>query len=211
MNTRRTSPGTAPMIRKPTRDGSGDSSRGTRLAAFLPATLGLGCGGIPVTMAEDNPRPPLADGAALSGEGLEQRKREMQRAMRDMVHIGATMESLRLHAGSDDDLFRDYIDRYLEEQVDPLLSSSTASEDPGLAALGASLHFVKGDLLVEMSERYRVWGVIDEIDDRFEGRDSLIVDYPIGSQTTLRDALEYLRERSRGAHTGRWGIPTPQS
>ena len=97
------------------------------------------------------------------------------------------------------------------EHVDPLLSSSTASEDPGLAALGASLHFVKADLLVEMSERYRVWGVIDEIDARFEGRDTLIVDYPIGSQTTLQDALQYLRERSRGARSGRWGSELPRS
>ena len=35
--------------------------------------------------------------APLTGEALEQRKREMQRASRDLAHFGATLASLRLH------------------------------------------------------------------------------------------------------------------
>lgn len=186
-----------------------------RLVRFVSPALALallvgvpGCA--PMEMAKPPDSVEIEPGPPLSGEALQQRKRELRRAMRDAVHIGATLESLRQRRGGGDYVFEAYVYRYLGEHVDPLLASSTASEDPGLATLAASVHLVKAELLVEMGERSRVGRVVSEIQRRFAGRDTMLVEYPIGSQTTLRDALEFLRERSRGEHGGRWAQPLPR-
>ncbi|MEE9279630.1 MAG: hypothetical protein V3V67_05605 [Myxococcota bacterium] len=193
---------------------SGDSrsARALRwMASLLLASIVLGTlPGCAPLQAEPSAFSVEVDlGPPLSGEALQQRKRELRRAMRDMVHIGATLEGLRTRRGGTDYELVSYVYRYFGEHVDPLLRSSTASEDPGLAALAASVHLLKADLLVEMDERSGVRRVVAEIERRFAGRDTMLVDYPIGSQTTLREALEHVRERSRGKRPGRWAQPLP--
>lgn len=170
------------------------------------AGLALGaCSSLP-----SSPAPATEDidvGPPLSGEALQQRKSELRRAARDMVHLGATLESLRLHRNGVDRALVDHVYGFFGEHLDPLLASSTASEDPSLAALAAGAHLLKADVLAEMGERSGVDRVVRDIERRFAGRDSMLVDYPPGSQTTLRKALEFVRERGRGKQSGRWAQP----
>ena len=62
-------------------------------------------------------------------------------------------------------------------------------------ALDANLRLAKADVLVRMHETRRAQSTIDEIRKRFSGRESLLVEYPIGGQTTLKQALQSLEDR----------------
>jgi hypothetical protein len=62
-------------------------------------------------------------------------------------------------------------------------------------ALDANLRFMKAQLLADMRYPRRVQQVIDDIQIRFEGRENMLVEYPIGEQRALGEALEMLREQ----------------
>lgn len=132
--------------------------------------------------------------AHLEGEALEQRKDQMRRAHRDLVSLHETARSLRRHRSLNDiRVFESFIDPYFEDHVQALLS-----EDEGwhseLALLDANLLFAQAAVLVELREKRRVGGVIREIARRFVGMETMLVEYPIGEQSTLAHALIDLRE-----------------
>ena len=147
--------------------------------------------------------------AALTGEALEQRKREMQRASRDLAHFGATLASLHLHPQGPNSRFEEFVLLFLDGHVQPLLVGATASEEPSLTTVEAGLRFVAAEVLIEMGERRRAQRAIDEIQRRFEGRASMLVEYPLGEQSTMLDALRALGERESGSRPGRWPEPLP--
>ncbi len=146
---------------------------------------------------------------ALTGEALEQRKREMQRASRDLAHFGATLASLRLHPQGPNSRFEEFVLLFLDGHVQPLLSGAAASEELALTTLEAGMRFVAAEVLIEMGERRRALRAIDEIQRRFEGRASMLVEYPLGEQSTMLDALRALGERESGSRRGRWPEPLP--
>ena len=152
-----------------------------------------------------NELPPLvplyAESAAeesspLGGEQLAPRKHEMQSAYRDMIHFHTTLEGLNQRRDQNAFiLFRGFLDEYMGVHLDRLLRSEWQSRHPELMALDANLRLIKADVLIRMHAPRRIQQVIDEVRVRFEGRGDMLVDYPVGSQGTLEEALEILGKR----------------
>jgi hypothetical protein len=141
-----------------------------------------------VTAAEES--------APLGGEALAMMKSEMARAHRDMRHFHATLQGLqhrRDRSGSI--LFAGFLDQYMGAHLEPLLRSEWQSDHPELMALDANLRFAVAEVLIQLRDPRRVEDVIDEIARRFEGRESMLVDYPLDGQGTLGEGLRILRER----------------
>jgi len=134
--------------------------------------------------------------APLGGEALAQRRLEMRRAQKDLVHFHATLESLnRRRDRSGQQLFRGFLDAYLGTHVEPLVSGEWTSHHPELASMDASLRLLTAELLIQMRETSRAEREIELVAERYEGHGDMIVAYPIGSQGTLSEALDTLRER----------------
>jgi hypothetical protein len=132
----------------------------------------------------------------LGGAALGQRRQDMQRAHRDMLHFHATLESLQ---GRRDRnglvLFSQFLDAYMGLHLDPLLTSEWQSRHPELMALDANLRLVKAEVLIQMRSPQRVQQVIEELKERYAGREDMLVEFPIGKQGTLRDGMRKLGER----------------
>lgn len=132
----------------------------------------------------------------LGGEALVQRKHEMRRAHADMIHFHETLQSL--HHRKDKNglvLFSQFLEAYLVVHVDPLLAGEWQSRHPELTALDANLRFAKAELLIQLRLPRRAQEVMDQIEQRFQGRADMLVDYPFGHQRPLGEGLEMLRER----------------
>ena len=137
-----------------------------------------------------------ANEAPLGGEALVQRKHDLERAHRDMLHFHATLTSLvDRHDSRSIALFDTFLAAYLGEYLDPLLRSEWQSRHPELAGVDASLRFAKAELLIQMRFPSRVQKAIEDIERRFQGREALLIDYPVGRQGTLGDGLQLLRDR----------------
>ena len=85
-----------------------------------------------------------------------------------------------------------------------------ASEDPEYALLDAELRLVKAELLIETKDYWSAGDVIGQIADRYENRSSMLVNFPVGEQSTLAEAIDYLRARNKG-EPGRWIVPADRS
>jgi hypothetical protein len=132
----------------------------------------------------------------LAGEALRERKRELQRAYKDIGHFQKTLASLKYRRERNGLVqFSHYLDTYLGMHLHPLLEGEWQSRHPELAALDANVRFAEAELLVHLQERGRAEDAMDEISKRFEGREDMLVGYPAGKQTPLGEALEMLRER----------------
>lgn len=132
----------------------------------------------------------------LGGEALLQRKQDLDRAFNDMLHYHATLMSLiDRHDSRAITLFDDFLATYMGEHLDPMLRSRWQSRHAELAAIDASLRFAKAELLIQMRYPRRVQATIDDIEARFSGRESLLIEYPIGRQGTLGEGLELLKDR----------------
>lgn len=165
---------------------------------LLLALLAVGCAGDP-----DIPRDLLAAETAareehtpLGGDALDQRRRDMRRAKRDMVHFQVTLESLVARNDRNGQIqLSGFLDAYMGTHLEPLLRSEWQSRHPELAAVDATLRLVKAELLMHMRETRRMQRELDELSRRFEGRGDMLVEYPVGQQVTLEKAIEILRER----------------
>jgi hypothetical protein len=168
----------------------------------LVVTLGLlalaaGCASEPVIPATfDIEKSAAEESQPLGGEALALRKREMNRAQRDMRHFHATLRGLDERKDrSGKILFSQFLDAYMGLHLEPLLAGEWQSNHPELMALDAGLRLAKADVLIWMHEQRRAQQTIDELKRRFQGRETMLVEYPIGGQTTLQQAIEMLKER----------------
>lgn len=161
------------------------------------ATLGAACATNTDAPADLIPETSAAeDSSPLGGEALHQRKEEMRRAQADIIHFDATLFSLNHRRDRNGlSLFAKFLDAYLGLQVDPLLGSEWQSRHPELAALDANLRFAKAELLIQLRMPRRAQHVMDQIEERFVGREEMLVDYPFGEQHSLREGLQMLRDR----------------
>jgi len=133
--------------------------------------------------------------APLGGEALARRRLDLLRAWRDLLHFDETMQSLVDRRDSRSVAMLDgFLAQYMGEHLDPLLRPRWQSSHPEVMALDANLRFMKAQILADMRYPRRVQQTIDDIQVRFEGRESMLVEYPIGEQRSLRDALELLRD-----------------
>jgi hypothetical protein len=133
--------------------------------------------------------------APLGGEALARRRMDLDRAWRDLLHFDVTMQSLVDRKDSRSVALLDsFIDQYMTEHLEPLLLPYWQSSHPEVMALDANLRFMKAQVLAEMRYPRRVQQTIDDISIRYEGRESMLVEYPVGEQRSLGEALELLRE-----------------
>lgn len=163
---------------------------------LLMATLSLG-GCTPIKQPLDEDPAPIAaeETTPLSGSALLERREELERAQRDLRHFRATAENLSHHRdrrGSN--LFRAFVHAYMGMHLDPLLKSEWQSRHPELAETDANLRLIKADVLIRMREVGRAQQVLNDVSRRFVGREGMLIEFPIGNQTTLRQALEILSE-----------------
>ena len=134
--------------------------------------------------------------APLGGEALARRRLDLARAWRDLLHFDETMQSLVDRKDSRSVALLDgYLAQYMGQHLDPLLRPRWQSSHPEVMALDANLRFMKAELLAEMRYTRRVQEAIDDIQARFAGRESMLVEYPVGEQRSLGEALELLRDR----------------
>ena len=138
----------------------------------------------------------MVDESPLGGAALDQRKHDLRRAYRDMVHIHRTMQSLidRKDGRALSELDR-FVDRYIGVHLDPLLRAQWQSSHPELMARDASLRFLQAEVLIQMRYPRRVQVVRDEIERRYMGQGDLLIEYPIGKQGTLQQGLDILANR----------------
>ena len=113
------------------------------LAGALCAAL-LGCAGHTEFQDVLLLEPTAAEQSTpLGGAALGQRKQDMQRAHRDMLHFHTTLESLQERKDRNGlVLFSQFLDAYMGLHLDPLLTSEWQSRHPELMALDANLRLV---------------------------------------------------------------------
>ncbi len=134
--------------------------------------------------------------APLGGEALAQRRMDLDRAWRDLLHFEATMESMVDRRDSRSVALLDgFLDEYMGTHLGGLLRPQWQSSHPEVMALDANLRFLQAELLAQMRYTRKVQESIEDIETRFMGRENMLVEYPPGEQRPLGEALEMLRDR----------------
>ncbi len=173
--------------------------RGGALAGVALLAVGLGCFGGPRLEPMDvmlERSFSVEETSPLGGDSLAHRRQEMERAHHDMVHFIATLDSLRYRRDrSGAILFGQFLDAYMGTHVAPLLEGDWQSEHPELLGLDATLRLVQAEVLLKMRAPGRMQDTVNEIRRRYAGREDMLVEYPIGEQKPLAEALEYLTHR----------------
>ncbi len=173
------------------------SVRVRTLILAVAFTVVGGCAGTP-DLPEDRlwGSPRQVESTPLGGEALAMMKREMARAHGDMLHFHETLAALDARGDRSGSIqFSRFVDAYMGLHLEPLLASAWQSDHPELAALDVNLRFAVADVLIQLRDPRRVQDVIEEIESRYRGRENMLVEYPIGSQSPLSEGLRLLRER----------------
>lgn len=175
------------------------TARGLRLVLIAALLGGAGAGCVTNERLADDlvlEATQTEASAPLGGEALAQRKRELDRAFRDLTHMHATLMSLK-HRGdrSANVLFSEFVETYLLKHVAPLLEGEWQSRHPEVAVLDVNVRLAVAELWVQMNSRRSADRMIAEIERRYAGREEMLVAYPIGSEGTLGDGLQRLRNR----------------
>ncbi len=138
----------------------------------------------------------LENEAPLSGDALAQRRMDLSRAWRDLLHFDSSMQSLLdRRDGRSVALLDGYIAQYLEQHLDPMLRPEWQSTHPEVMGLDANLRFMKAQILADMRYTRKVQDSIDDIEARFIGREGMLVEYPVGEQRPLGEALDMLADQ----------------
>ena len=138
----------------------------------------------------------VEDEAPLGGEALAQRRMDLGRAWRDLLHFDETMRSLVDRRDSRSVALLDgYLAQYMEQHLDPMLRPAWQSTHPEVMAIDANLRFMKAQILADMRYTSRVQDSIEDIEARFMGREGMLVEYPVGEQRPLGDALDMLADQ----------------
>ena len=172
---------------------------GMRLGSIVLALVTLqllGCAAGMDRAPEELDDAMVEDEAPLGGEALAQRRIDLNRAWRDLLHFDATMQSLVDRKDSRSIAILDgFLAQYMGEHLDPMLRPAWQSTHPEVMALDANLRFMKAQILTEMRYTRKVQEAIDDIQMRFQGREGMLVEYPAGEQRALGEALQMLRDQ----------------
>lgn len=167
--------------------------RALALAAIVPF---LACAGGGEPDFEAMEAASSVEEAPLGGEALAQRRMDLDRAWRDLMHFEATMESMVDRKDSRSVALLDgFLDEYMGTHLAALLRPQWQSSHPEVMALDANLRFLQAELFAEMRYTRRVQASIEDIENRFLGREGMLVEYPRGEQRPLGEALQMLRDR----------------
>ncbi len=135
--------------------------------------------------------------APMAGEALAQRKLELDRSYRNLGHFLKTLDALHRRGDrSGQVMFSEFADFYVAKHVIPLLESEWQSRHPEVALLDVNTRFAVTSLWVKIGSTSSASRMLDEIERRYKGRSEMLVGYPIGSESTLRDAVAFLRSRT---------------
>lgn len=135
------------------------------------------------------------ESAPLGGEALVQKKTEMQRALRDLMHFQRTLASLSLRRDSAGFTnFAGFVDAYIGTHVDPMLRGQWQSRHPELMALDANVRLMEAEVFIVMRDTSRVQETIEDILSRYTGRENMLVKFPSGEQGTLLEGLQKLQQ-----------------
>jgi hypothetical protein len=132
--------------------------------------------------------------APLGGEALVQRKMDLDRTYRDLGHFLTTLDGL--HRRNDRTglvAFTEFADFYVAKHVIPLLQPEWQSRHPEVSTLDANARFAVAALWAKIGSGYRSERMLDEIERRYKGRGEMLVGYPIGGESTLKDAVARMR------------------
>ena len=169
------------------------------LGLAAPLLLGLqlsGCASKEGPEGSEADQQQVLEETSLNGEALSQRRTDLMRAWRDLVHLDETMRGLTDRTDSPSVVLLDnFISEYMGKHLDPLLEPDWQSSHPEVMALDANLRFMKAQLLANMRYPRKVQDSIEDIENRFEGRESMLIEYPVGEQRALGEALEMLRDQ----------------
>ncbi len=166
-------------------------------SAVAGALLGLGVWGCSSGGTGANPQMTIAPRVYLGGEALAQKKLQMRRVHADMIHLHGTHERLgRLQKTGDRRQLEDFIRPYLDRHVGPLVEVTEGEGwNSELRLLEANLLFAEAALRAAMRDENELEAVIASLADRFDGYESMLVEYPIGGSSTLEHAVADLRKR----------------
>jgi len=173
--------------------------RNLGLGLAMPLLLALqltGCASKEGPDASEVEQQEALEETSLNGEALAQRRTDLTRAWRDLVHLDETMRGLSdRNDGPSIVLLDNFISEFMGKHLDPLLKPDWQSSHPEVMALDANLRFMKAQLLANMRYPRKVQDSIEDIEERFEGRESMLIEYPVGEQRALGEALEMLRDQ----------------
>lgn len=134
--------------------------------------------------------------APLGGENLAVRKQEVRRAYADLVHFQETLETLRRRRdGNGMALFRSFAEDYMDAHLQPILDADWQSDHPELLGLDANIRLVQAEVYMLLGKPGQMQDVVDDLEKRFKGRETMLVNYPLGEQSTLQEALDQLSDR----------------
>ncbi len=172
--------------------------RGLSVAVFLAIHV-LACAGgrgLPPDVTLEDGVVESAVNAPLGGVSLAHRRMELERTQRDLRHFVVTLDSLQLRRDQNGlVLLKGFVDEYLGTHVDPMLDTDMHSKNPELASLDAGIRFLEAELLTRLRSPSRAQKVIDDLERLYEGREDMLVDYPIGKKSTLKKGLDVLSDR----------------
>lgn len=167
-----------------------------RLAGFALLAAALGCGS-KTYLAKDFGRAEKSaeETAPLGGPSLDQRRENMTRMYKDLVHFRTSLrDSQERGDRTTTNALAFFIGSYMNMHLDPLLDGEWQSRHPELWGLDADLRLAKADVLIRMNDTGRAQKTLDELAARYKGRDDMLVHYPLGSESPLGKAIKLLRD-----------------
>ncbi len=174
--------------------------RGVAAAALLsaPALFAAGCVSNDERVADHllERGSTIERNAPLGGESLSVRKHEVKRAYRDLIQYRDTFETLRRRRdGNGLTLFRQFAENYMDTHLQPILDADWQSDHPELLGMDANIRLVQAECYMLMSKPGKMQKVLNGIEDRYKGRETMLVDYPVGEQSMLHEAIEHISDR----------------
>lgn len=167
-----------------------------RLVALGLLAASLGCGS-KTYLAKDFGRAEKSaeETAPLGGPSLDQRRENMTRMYKDLVHFRTSLrDSQERGDRTTTNALAFFIGSYMNMHLDPLLDGEWQSRHPELWGLDADLRLAKADVLIRMNDTGRASKTLDELAARYKGRDDMLVHYPLGSESPLGKAIKLLRD-----------------
>lgn len=132
----------------------------------------------------------------LGGDSLTVRKHEVKRAYKDMVHFRDTVETLRRRRdGNGLALFKRFSEDYMDSHLQPILDADWQSEHPELLGLDANIRLVQAEVYMMLGKPGKMQKTLNILEKRYKGRETMLVNYPTGEQSTLAEAIDFISDR----------------
>jgi len=167
-----------------------------RLTLIAALSLTFGCASKTFLSKDFGRAEKTAEEAApLGGPSLDQRRENMTRMYKDLVHFQISLRDSQVRGDrTTTNALAFFIGSYMNMHLDPMLAGEWQSRHPELWGLDADLRLAKADVLIRMHDTSRASKTIEELAARYKGRDDMLVHYPLGSESPLGKALKLLRE-----------------